>query len=125
MLQHHPPPGAPPHPWNRLAPPAPAAPFLLQVLQCTRQLRAWGGGGGSGGGGSGAEATYYDTIAKDPDVVKVVLLLTGSLEGMKLATTDYLSERLHFNGCFLLRCSVASSQTRAAPACFCFRPACE
>lgn len=37
------------------------------------------------------ESTYYDLIAKDPDVVKVVLLLTGSIEGMKMSTTEYLS----------------------------------
>lgn len=54
----------------------------LQVLQSTRQLRMWGS--------DQPEATYYDLIAKDPDVVKVVLLLTGSLEGMKAATTDFL-----------------------------------
>lgn len=60
----------------------PATHGPLQVLQSTRQLRMWGS--------DQPEATYYDLIAKDPDVVKVVLLLTGSLEGMKAATTDFL-----------------------------------
>ncbi len=53
------------------------------MLQCTKQLRMWGC--------DQAEATYYDLIAKDPDIVKVVLLLTGSIEGMKLSTTQFLS----------------------------------
>ena len=60
-------------------------PPALQVLQCTKQLRMWGTN-------DEADATYYDLIAKDPDIVKVVLLLTGSIEGVKLSTTEYLSE---------------------------------
>lgn len=54
-----------------------------------KQLRKWSGGEGEGGEG----ATYYDQLAADADVVKVVLLLTGGIEGMKAQTVEYLSER--------------------------------
>ncbi|KAL4452763.1 hypothetical protein ABPG75_008425, partial [Micractinium tetrahymenae] len=53
-----------------------------KVLQVTKQLRRWTAEDG--------EATYYDLIAQDSDVVKVVLLLTGSVEGMKAQTVEYL-----------------------------------
>lgn len=36
-------------------------------------------------------ATYYDLIAQDKQVVKSVLLLTGSVEGIKQQVADYLS----------------------------------
>lgn len=36
-------------------------------------------------------ATYYDLIAQDKEVVKSVLLLTGSVEGIKQQVADYLS----------------------------------
>lgn len=119
---------------------------LPQVLQVATQLRMWGGGFSEGEHEEGVgEATYYDLLSKDEDIVKVgqrgprgrlclltpgasgqlwaqlawhrsgmhwqqvpgwgsvqalaslpskqvVLLLTGSIEGMKQQTTEYLSE---------------------------------
>lgn len=47
------------------------------MLQATRQLKAWGADPGAAPTG----ATYYDMIARDKEVVKLVLLLTGSIEG--------------------------------------------
>lgn len=35
--------------------------------------------------------TYYDLIARDKEVVKSVLLLTGSVEGVKQQVAEYLS----------------------------------
>ena len=64
--------------------------------------------------------TYYDLLARDPDVVKVVLLLTGSVEGMKAQTVDYLSESccavlcIALLRCAALCCAVAGSQCSGA-----------
>lgn len=42
-------------------------------------------------GGKGSAATYYDMIARDKQIVKVVLLLTGSIEGTKESVLEYIS----------------------------------
>ena len=54
----------------------------LQVLGCAKMLRMWGREGD-------APATFYDLIARDKEIVKVVLLLTGSIEGAKQGVLDY------------------------------------
>lgn len=36
-----------------------------------------------------APATFYELIARDKEIVKVVLLLTGSIEGAKQGVLDY------------------------------------
>lgn len=46
-----------------------------QVLAVSKSLPCWGG--------KESAATYYELIAKDKEVVKAVLLLTGSVEGIK------------------------------------------
>eukprot|EP00882_Tetradesmus_deserticola_P029956 GHRQ01033598.1.p1 GENE.GHRQ01033598.1~~GHRQ01033598.1.p1 ORF type:complete len:173 (+),score=58.59 GHRQ01033598.1:276-794(+) len=56
------------------------------ILQASRQLRCWGMINGP--------PTYYDLIARDKEVVKSVLLLTGSIEGVKQQVAEYLS---HFD----------------------------
>ena len=56
---------------------------LLQILSCGKQLQVWGGKAGA--------ATYYDMIARDKEIVKVVLLLTGSIEGTKESVLEYIS----------------------------------
>lgn len=53
------------------------------MLQASRQLKCWGMINGP--------ATYYDLIAQDKEVVKSVLLLTGSVEGIKHQVSDYLN----------------------------------
>ena len=55
----------------------------LQILSCGKQLQVWGGKAGA--------ATYYDMIARDKEIVKVVLLLTGSIEGTKESVMEYVS----------------------------------
>lgn len=59
---------------------------MLTCMQASRQLRCWGMIGGP--------PTYYDLIARDKEVVKSVLLLTGSVEGVKQQVAEYLS---HFD----------------------------
>ena len=44
--------------------------------QASKQLRCWGQA-------AGGAATYHEMIARDKEVVKAVLLLTGSVEGTK------------------------------------------
>ena len=39
---------------------------------------------------SNGPPTYYDLIARDKEVVKVVLLLTGSIEGTKQQVAEYV-----------------------------------
>ena len=46
------------------------------------------------GGEADGLTTYYDMIARDKEVVKMVLLLTGSIEGMKENVLQYIG---HFN----------------------------
>jgi dynein heavy chain len=46
-----------------------------QVLAVSKSLPCWGS--------KESVATYYELIAKDKEVVKAVLLLTGSVEGIK------------------------------------------
>ncbi|DBA69380.1 TPA: Dynein gamma chain, flagellar outer arm [Trebouxia sp. C0005] len=54
-----------------------------KILSCGKQLQVWGGKAGA--------ATYYDMIARDKEIVKVVLLLTGSIEGTKESVLEYIS----------------------------------
>lgn len=55
----------------------------LQILSCGKQLQVWSGKAGA--------TTYYDMIARDKEIVKVVLLLTGSIEGTKESVLEYIS----------------------------------
>ena len=41
--------------------------------------------------GKAGATTYYDMIARDKEIVKVVLLLTGSIEGTKESVLEYIS----------------------------------
>ena len=71
---------APPPPPSHSTPPA----LLTQVLQTSKQLALWGGE-------PGGPSTFYDMIARDKEIVKVVLLLTGSIEGTKAEVLDYIA----------------------------------
>lgn len=53
-----------------------------KILGTSKKLRCWGMSHGP--------ATYYDLIARDKEVVKVVLLLTGSVEGTKQQVSNHL-----------------------------------
>ena len=54
------------------------------MLQVAKNLHMWSTGS--------TGATYSELLANDSDVAKVVHLLTGSLEGLRQQTTEYLSE---------------------------------
>ena len=56
------------------------------ILHSTKQLRKWGGEGAS------PDATLYDLISEDPHIVKAVLLLAGSIDGMRQQAAEYMSE---------------------------------
>jgi hypothetical protein len=53
-----------------------------KILSTSKKLRCWGMSNGP--------PTYYDLIARDKEVVKVVLLLTGSIEGTKQQVAEYV-----------------------------------
>jgi dynein heavy chain len=42
--------------------------------------------------GTGSQGTFYDRIAQDREILKVVLLLTGSIQSAKNQCDEYLSE---------------------------------
>lgn len=52
-------------------------------MQASNQLRCWGMVNGP--------PTYHDLIARDKEVVKSVLLLTGSIEHIKQQVAEYLA----------------------------------
>jgi hypothetical protein len=56
----------------------------VQVLAAGRNLKVWGGD-------PGAAPTYDCMIAQDKEVVKMVLLLAGSIEGTKHGIREYVS----------------------------------
>jgi dynein heavy chain, axonemal len=57
------------------------------VLRCSRSLLHW-----DQDNESEKKATFYDMIAQDKEIVKVILLLTGSIQGTKNKVTEFLSE---------------------------------
>lgn len=54
------------------------------ILQASNRLRCWGMVNGP--------PTYHDLIARDKEVVKSVLLLTGSIEHIKKQVAEYLAK---------------------------------
>ncbi len=48
----------------------------FQVLECGKGLRVWGAEAAA------SSQTYHDLILRDKEIVKLVLLLTGSVEGV-------------------------------------------
>lgn len=54
------------------------------LLQASNRLRCWGMVNGP--------PTYHDLIARDKEVVKSVLLLTGSIEHIKQQVAEYLAK---------------------------------
>jgi len=57
------------------------------VLRCSRSLLHW-----DQDSEAEKKATFYDMIAQDKEIVKVILLLTGSIQGTKNKVTEFLSE---------------------------------
>ena len=56
------------------------------VLSCSKRLYDWG----QEGVPNADRATFFDRITKDIEIVRVVLLLTGSIQGTKNHVTEYL-----------------------------------
>lgn len=42
-------------------------------------------------------ATYYDMIARDKEIVKVILLLTGSLVAIRTKVDEYMSKFMRYD----------------------------
>ena len=60
------------------------------VLKCSKKLLMWGQTRSEGGTQAADVRTYHDMIAKDQIIVKMVLLLTGSIEGTKQQVNEYM-----------------------------------
>jgi dynein heavy chain len=60
------------------------------ILNCSKKLWAWGSNRSSGSGDDGDRKSFHDWIARDQQIVKMVLLLTGSIEGTKNQVMEYL-----------------------------------
>jgi len=69
-----------------------------RVLQSSKLLSCWGMPGGP--------ATYYDMIARDKEIVKIILLLTGSLVAIRTKVADYMQTFMRYQ--FLWKTSLAS-----------------
>jgi len=57
----------------------------IHVLRVSKRVYQWGGG-------KDKAQSFNQLIAKDKEIVKVVLFLTGSVEGTKKQVNDYLGE---------------------------------
>ena len=60
----------------------------LYILRCSKKLYAWGEDRNYTDHDN--VKTFFDLIAKDPEIVKNVLLLTGAIEGTKESVRDYM-----------------------------------
>lgn len=58
------------------------------VLRCSRSLLHWDQKDVE----ADKKATFYDMIAQDKEIVKVILLLTGSIQGTKNKVAEFLQE---------------------------------
>ncbi|KAL4465245.1 hypothetical protein ABPG74_001959 [Tetrahymena malaccensis] len=65
----------------------------ISVLKCSKSLYNWD----QQNKNSTEKATFYDLIACDKEIVKVILLLTGSIQGTKNKVNDFLSGYDKFN----------------------------
>ena len=61
----------------------------ILILKCSKRLLKWGQSRTDTEEDAGL-ATYHDMIAKDQIIVKMVLLLTGSIEGTKAQVLEYM-----------------------------------
>ena len=63
------------------------------VLRCTKNLFDWGQQDIS----ESNRITFFHKIAKDIEIVRVVLLLTGSIQGLKNQVADYLQTFIQYD----------------------------
>eukprot|EP00741_Cyanophora_paradoxa_P017811 tig00021017_g17202.t1 len=61
----------------------------IAILRASKKLYAWGEKRDRDAA-AGTHASFFNLVAKDKEVVKVVLLLTGSIEGTKKQVFEYL-----------------------------------
>jgi len=64
----------------------------IQMLRSTKRVIQWG----QNRGGPGELVSFYDELAREKDVCKMVLLLTGALLGAELAINSYLDHFLKY-----------------------------
>jgi dynein heavy chain len=50
--------------------------------------------------GTGSQGTFYDRIAQDREILKMVLLLTGSIQSAKNQCSEYIQRFSHFEWCW-------------------------
>ena len=62
----------------------------LFVLKCSKGLLAWGTTREQGATAGEDAPTFFDLIAREPEIVKNVLLLTGAIEGTKQQVAEYM-----------------------------------
>lgn len=62
------------------------------VLRCSKTLYNW-----DQQNGEGEKKSLYEMIAQDKEIVKVILLLTGSIQGTKNKINDFLSKFKEFD----------------------------
>ena len=60
------------------------------VLKCSKGLLAWGTVRNPGETAGDSAPTFFDLIAREPEIVKNVLLLTGAVEGTKQQVAEYM-----------------------------------
>ena len=63
------------------------------VMRCTKKLYDWGQRDLS----AANRITFFHKIAKDIEIVRVVLLLTGSIQGLKNQVSDYLQTFIQYD----------------------------
>ena len=63
------------------------------VLRCTKNLYDWG----QQDMNVANRVTFFHKIAKDIEIVRVVLLLTGSIQGLKNQVSDYLQTFIQYD----------------------------
>ena len=62
----------------------------MYVLKCSKGLLAWGTTRVQGEETAEKAPSFFDLIAREPEIVKNVLLLTGAIEGTKIQVTEYM-----------------------------------
>ena len=71
----------------------------MQILSAAKQLPAWGQEPGAGA------ATLYDSLVKEVDIVRLVLLLTGAITSARYEVSAPLSVALR---CINHQCTSAA-----------------
>ena len=68
----------------------------INILRCSKKIRQWGQPRDHDSASLHNYQTFHSLIAQDREIVKVVLLLTGSVEGTKKQVNDYLQTFMQY-----------------------------